>query len=149
MESHPDYPELLRAVVANIPAYVRGDVPPERLVSEMTRYLALRVVHPTEALSPSPLLDLVWHECMLIPMLYYATCEALRARHRAPAPAGAAVLVPHSTLGAEDPDPVRRARYERTLALYAQVFAEEPREDCWDPWYGRDFPVGRASPVDD
>ena len=76
-------------------------------------------------LSPSGLVDLAWHQFMLLPKLYYQLCDKLLpARVQVPR------LIDHNPLGADDDD--REDRYKRTLRRYRKAFGIEPPSLFWE-----------------
>ena len=130
----------LEDVLANAGDVVSTEEDARILTRELRRYLGLVAAFPHEKLSPSPDVDAAWHALMLLPSHYWKVCAELRTLWARPGDAplsGAAVTLPHDPRRAGDSDAVRRARYERTLALYAAVHAEAAAESVWP----RDYAV--------
>lgn len=96
------------------------------LLTELLNFFTLKVTAGPLELSPSPLIDLAWHELLLRPVLYRKVCNVILADH----------LVDHEPDGADDSDEVIRARYDTTLVLYKKAFAPlVPDEIIWPPMY--------------
>jgi hypothetical protein len=121
------------------------------LLVELFRFLRLAARHRDARLSPSPAVDAAWHQLLLLPVLYYRVCEAAAGGggEAAPARTGADVLVPHSTAGALDPAPARRARYEAALAAYTAEYLTPPPEAVWPRDYAAPPPVADGAAADD
>jgi hypothetical protein len=100
---------------------------------EFKRFLILKAVHKdttASVLSPSKIVDEVWHQFLLFPLDYYSLCDMVL-------PADSLVrLIDHCPEGALQ-GPERIGRYYRTLEAYRDFFKEEPPEDVW--------PFGRTS----
>ena len=76
-------------------------------------------------LSPSGLVDKVWHCFLLLLKLYYQFCDKIL-----PSEIAAPRIFDHNPRGAEDKD--RDDRYMRTLRRYERVFGVEPSSLYWE-----------------
>ena len=101
--------------------------------TELFRYLCICARFPTLRLSPSPLMDNVWHALLQRPVYYQKVCAEAHG-DAAPA-AGKAVLIPHNPCFAGDATEVKRERYKSTLDMYAAVFGKPPPEAFWPADY--------------
>jgi len=93
------------------------------LLEEYKKFLALKIITEDTSepllLSPSALIDQVWHAHILHPLKYQAACSALGA------------LIDHNPAGSADPDIVRDKRLKLTKFIYRSVFLEIPPEQFW------------------
>ena len=105
-------------LIANLPSV---DIP--QLLLEYKKFLAIKVIaEDTSApllLSPSILIDQVWHAHLLDTAKYRAACSEL------------GVTIDHNPAGAEDMVLVRDKRLKMTRAFYKTVFCEAPSEQFW------------------
>jgi len=97
----------------------------DELVQEYRRFLALKVLYkdtatPTD-LSPSALVDLVWHTHMNNPSHYQDSCHKLGVR-----------IIDHDPEAANDQDSVREKRLRKTKILYGLVFNKKAPEKYWE-----------------
>ena len=96
---------------------------PNVLFREYKRFLAIKVIaEDTEApfsLSPSAVVDQVWHQHILHTKQYRLTCTAL------------GVYIDHDPAGAGDPESVREKRLKMTKAFYKTVFNEDAPDKYW------------------
>jgi hypothetical protein len=141
--AHADNAELRDAVKA---ATGLPDVAVQSLVVELLRFLRLAARHPQLDLSPSPDVDAAWHALLLLPQLYVLVCATAKDSNASSASssssaAAAPFVVPHHPARAGDPDAVRRARYEATLAAYEAEYLASAPEAQWP----RDYAVGGAA----
>ncbi len=100
-------------------------------VRTCVRQVLKTVVLDTHALllSPSGIVDTVWHMALLMPKLYMELCHALMAaRGQRPE------LIDHAPIFADAE--ARADRIAVTKALYKRVFREEPPEVYWWPTAG-------------
>jgi ubiquitin len=78
------------------------------------------------SLSPSPLVDQIWHEVMLFPVAYAELCGKLVGG-----------LIDHDPrAGTASQCELRSNRYLSTFKIYGEVFQHHP------PWYAWDLPDG-------
>jgi len=93
------------------------------LVKEYKRFLALKVIfedfEEPFTLSPSALVDLVWHLHISYTKQYRLSCSLLGA------------TIDHNPDAANDPDKVREKRLKMTKALYTNTFAQKAPEQFW------------------
>ena len=100
---------------------------PTAAVDELQRFLTLKVLAMDtipRLLSPSGPVDAAWHKCILDTQLYFQICDAIL-----PSSAPAPRLIHHNPRGGADAG--RTDRYERTRAMYREVFDEEPPPALW------------------
>ena len=100
----------------------------KKAIIELSRFLSLKVLYmdlDATKLSPSGLVDKVWHCFLLLPKLYYQFCDKIL-----PSEVGAPRIIDHNPRGAEDKD--RDDRYMRTLRRYERVFGAEPSSLYWE-----------------
>ena len=99
----------------------RVDIPD--LLIEYKKFMALKIISNSASnpkhLSPSPLVDKVWHIHLLHTVEYRAACIALGA------------TIEHSLTGALDDDRVKDERLQMTLGLYVRVFKKMPPSQFW------------------
>jgi len=95
-----------------------------QLLLEYKKFLSLKVISKDTSdpmfLSPSALVDKVWHVHLLHTAQYRADCSALGA------------TIDHSPAGALDRDLVREKRLELTKAFYMTVFQQIPPGQYWE-----------------
>ena len=96
----------------------------EKLVQEYRRFLAVKVIYrdtgiPTD-LSPSALVDLVWHTHISNPGHYLDTCSKLGVK-----------IIDHDPEAARHQDSVRKRRLEKTKILYELVYNQKAPEKYW------------------
>ena len=98
-------------------------IKPNDLLREYKRFLAIKVIaEDTEApfsLSPSAMVDQVWHQHILHTKQYRLTCTQF------------GVNIDHDPAGAGDPEPVREKRLKMTKAFYKTVFNEDAPDKYW------------------
>jgi hypothetical protein len=75
-------------------------------------------------LSPSTVVDEVWHAMLLFPMDYSDLCDAILPRN------SSSRLIDHNPLGGDDME-AREVRYQETRVLYEKTFRELPPSDIW------------------
>ena len=98
-------------------------------VIELCRFLTLKALDldlDASKLSPSGLVDVVWHCFLLTQPLYNQFCDKIlpsRVAHPNR-------VIGHNPLGAEDED--RDNRYTHTLQRYKEVFGIEPPSFYWE-----------------
>ena len=88
------------------------------------RFLALKVIYqdtgiPTD-LSPSALVDLVWHTHISNPGHYLDTCNKLGVK-----------IIDHDPEAARHQDSVRKGRLDKTKILYELVYNQKAPEEYW------------------
>lgn len=98
-------------------------IPTVSLIDEYHRFLVLKVIAQdqkldTLKLSPSGLVDHIWHAHLLLPQHYVQVCEMLGG------------LIEHSVLTAMSDD--RSQRYDRTVELYTNIWGR-PDAEIWPP----------------
>lgn len=86
------------------------------LIREYQRFMTLKALSG-EALTPSKMIDAVWHLHLEFPEAYAAFCRD-----------AVGCEVPHTPGLSKDE---ARRRYARTRALYAKVFGEDPPHAAW------------------
>jgi large subunit ribosomal protein L40e len=127
----------------------------DNLVEELFRFLKLVALsHPPklinddddrQILSPSPLIDRMWHELLLHPRLYLRVCTFIRKALRQDCnksgdDTAISAIIPHWPRGENDSWNVRRLRYEKSVDMYADVFGNDPPEHIWPTdVYSRDL----------
>ena len=93
------------------------------LVKEYKRFLALKVIfedfEEPFTLSPSALVDLVWHLHISYTKKYRLSCSLL------------GTTIDHNPDTANDPVMVREKRLKMTKALYTNAFAQKAPEQFW------------------
>ena len=107
----------------------------EEAILELKRFLVLKVsANDTEAtlLSPSPMIDELWHYLVLCSKQYVAVCKALfleeTTQEQSPP------FLHHNLLASasgEEATQARRERYGNTLSLYQRAFKMSPKEEFW------------------
>ena len=100
----------------------------KKAIIELSRFLSLKVLYmdlDATKLSPSGLLDKVWHCFLLLPKLYYQFCDKIL-----PSDVPAPRIIDHNPRGGDDKD--RDDRYMRTLRRYERVFGVEPFSLYWE-----------------
>merc|ERR1719309_681394 len=100
----------------------------ERLVQEYRRFLAVKVIYrdtgiPTD-LSPSAVVDLVWHTHINNPGHYLDICNKLGVK-----------IIDHDPEAARHQDSVRKRRLEKTKILYELVYNQKAPEEYWGLTY--------------
>jgi hypothetical protein len=92
---------------------------------EYKKFLHLKIVmEDTEIpaiLSPSTLVDNVWHAHMLRPSAYNNFCQSVFGK-----------LIDHDMAGSKSSDDEKLKRRRRTLTVYKMVFNEEPNALIWE-----------------
>jgi len=116
------------------------------VVQELFRFLKLIALsHPPllvnedddhQILSPSPLIDRMWHELLLHPRLYHRVCTFIRKALRqdcikSGGDNSVSAIIPHWPRGEHDSWNVRRIRYEKSVDMYKDVFGNDPPEHIW------------------
>ena len=97
-------------------------------VVEVFRFLCLKVLEndlDATMLSPSGIVDIVWHTFMLLPKLYNNFCNSMLPLRGVGHPR----VIDHNPMGTDDVD--REDRYRRTLQLYKEVFGTKPPILFW------------------
>ncbi|KAJ3048414.1 hypothetical protein HK097_010550 [Rhizophlyctis rosea] len=93
----------------------------QKRIEEYRRFLILKIYHRdlhAAILSPSPLVDEIWHYHLLDTVSYMKMCEAI------------AMFVHHDPLGGQN-DAARKLRLKLTVSLYAEFFGEEAPDEVW------------------
>ena len=127
------------------------------LTQELFRFLKLVALsHPPllvneddddQILSPSPMIDRVWHELLLHPRLYERVCTFIRKAlqqdcSKSGGDTAVSAIIPHWLRGEHDSWNVRRIRYEKSVDMYADIFGNDPPEDVWPTnIYSRDLSI--------
>jgi len=96
----------------------------KQLIEEYKKFLALKVIAgdtdtPTD-LSPSPLIDQVWHAHLLESKQYLAACKSLGIDY-----------IHHSARSANDPDTVTNGRLKVSKYLYKVILKVAPPDNFW------------------
>jgi len=100
----------------------------KKAISELFRFLALKVLYldlNATKLSPSGVVDKIWHCFLLFPKPYSQFCNMIL-----PSEVEAPRIIGHNPFGAEDGN--RENRYMRTLVRYERVFGIEPPSLFWE-----------------
>ena len=107
----------------------------EEAILELKRFLVLKVsANDTEAtlLSPSPMIDELWHYLVLCSKQYAAVCKALfleeTTQEQSPP------FLHHNLLASasgEEAKQARRETYGNTLYLYQYALKMSPKEEFW------------------
>jgi hypothetical protein len=92
-----------------------------RAIAEYRRFVYLGMVSPF-SVTPSKVIDQVWHEHQLFTEAYRKFCAEVLGRHFDHTPE----LVP-----IDDQTAVFQAQYRDTLELYRREFDQEPPHDIW------------------
>jgi len=87
-------------------------------VTEFIRALAVKDRHSPGGLPP--ILDVIWHECILNTRDYARLCKRVRGK-----------FVHHTTVSEQDDEVDKISRVDSTILKYRKRFREEPRE-IWD-----------------
>lgn len=115
-----DWSTLEEVVASKHPGLDRAVV-----LVELRRFLVLKARAGGDSggrlLSPPLKVDQAWHCLMLLPEDYLRLGEAMLETGRVPG---------HNPLGAHD-RAARAERFERTVAMYEEVFGEAPPADVW------------------
>lgn len=127
------------------------------LTQELFRFLKLVALsHPPllvndddddQILSPSPMIDRMWHDLLLHPRLYERVCTFIRKALRqdcskSGGDTAVSAIIPHWPRGENDSWNVRRIRYEKSVDMYADVFGNDPPEHIWPTnIYSRDLTI--------
>lgn len=82
---------------------------------------ALQVKDMTTDGGLPPVLDAIWHECILNTRFYHALCLKLRG-----------AFIHHTTSSEYDSDIQRISRIDHTVINYRKRFREEPEYDVWE-----------------
>jgi hypothetical protein len=101
------------------------------IVHEYLRFLELKMEEDKQnviRLSPSPLIDQVWHAHILDTQHYAADCHQMYATHF---PRKVSQMVHHSPLGMLDGEKVLQERREAAKKAYQLRFGTTPSEDYW------------------
>lgn len=118
-----DFKSLAQQIVADLPflddkiqSLHSLQINSTKLLEEMLRFLFL-VNHSKQILTPSLLIDLVWHEFILCTKYYAAFCE--KYFH----------TFIHHYPGGEGQD--NHTQYKLTLTLYTKLYNSSPNADIW------------------
>jgi hypothetical protein len=101
------------------------------IVHEYIRFLELKMEEPNpevSRISPSPLIDEVWHLHILDTRNYAADCHQMHAEHF---PRKAGQFIHHSPLGMFDNKKVLKQRREAAKKAYQLRFGTRPDEAYW------------------
>jgi len=96
----------------------------ENLLTEYRRFLALKTIFhdtsPPLALSPSAIIDQVWHLHLLTPVHYTKCCKLLGEE-----------LIDHDPSASRDCIELRQKRLDMTKRSYKVAFGEDPPQKFW------------------
>lgn len=118
------------------------DIP--ELVTEYKKFLAIKVLTGDVALpqsfSPSPLVDQVWHQHLLLPGHYLATCKILQCALKSLPNAWRRNLkiIDHDPTSARDDPEEKAQKMARTMVVYREMFdmGSPIPYHIWDPLEG-------------
>ena len=106
--------------LVSIPASLRRSA-----TEEYKKFLHLKMVmEDTDVpafLSPSTLVDQVWHVHMMRPSIYHNFCQSMFGK-----------MVDHDMAGSKSSDEEKSKRRRRTITVYKMVFNEEPDAHIWN-----------------
>lgn len=107
-----------------------------RLVQELGRFFYLKIQaedYDASQLSPSPIIDKLWHHFLLYPKKYYQFCKKFAGGK----------IIDHSPDNRNDDG--HWTRFRNTLSLYRSTFREQPSRSIWKTERRPFRPVARKS----